>query len=100
MILNDHSIIELENTCSTPEDGFEVDGAELVKYIDCLFATWHTHPGTTSNLSVGDYQSFLNYPDIKHYIIGDDGISEYIVENGKVLIAKDDLSPRLLESPS
>jgi proteasome lid subunit RPN8/RPN11 len=93
-ILNDGSIVELENICSDPLNGFEVKGDDLLRYEDRVSATWHTHPGASSNPSIGDYQGFLNYPDWKHHIVGDDGVVTYEVRNGRVLIASADLSSR------
>lgn len=85
-ILNDGSIIELENICSDPLNGFEVKGDDLLLYEDRVIATWHTHPGASSNPSIGDFHAVLNYPDWDHYIIGEDGIQRYRVVNGRVVI--------------
>ncbi len=84
-VLDDSTIIEVENICADPEEGFEVRGEDLLRYIDDAVATWHTHPGETSNLSYGDHHSFLNYPDLLHHIIGTDGVTTYAVRNGKVI---------------
>jgi proteasome lid subunit RPN8/RPN11 len=86
-ILQDGQIIEVANVCHDPVNGFEVSGEELIKYEDVAVASWHTHPNTDSNLSFGDYTSFLNYPKLAHYIVGTDGVACYTVENGKVLNA-------------
>lgn len=86
-ILDDDSIIEIENICSDPTDGFEIHTDDLMKYEGHIKASWHTHPGASSNPSMGDLQSFLNYPDWVHYIIGEDGVIAYEVKNGKLLIA-------------
>ncbi|MDH7796438.1 proteasome lid subunit RPN8/RPN11 [Beijerinckia sp. GAS462] len=71
--------------CEKPEAGFEIDGMDLLQYEDRTFASWHTHPGSDNNLSVGDMHTFLNYPDWRHYIVGTDGTAEYFVEEGKLL---------------
>lgn len=89
LVLKDGTVVELENICHDPKNGFEVDAAELVKYYSDAVATWHTHPDATSNLSVGDLQSYLNYPELTHYLVGTDGVATYFVENGRVLRAED-----------
>ena len=86
-ILSDDTLVEVQNICDKPEGGFDVSGEDLVLHMDNAVASWHTHPNTTSNLSVGDFDSFLNYPKLRHFIIGSDGITEYYVEDGEVLIA-------------
>ena len=85
LILKSGEIIEMENHCTDPLNGFETDGIDFIKYSGEIIATWHTHPMQNSNLSMNDKQAFLNWPDLDHYIIGTDGVSRYFIENGKVL---------------
>ena len=85
-IIDDDHVVEVVNVCSDPVNGFEVSGEDLVRYCDIATATWHTHPGQSSNLTVEDHSSFLRYPKLKHHIVGVDGISTYYVEKGKVLV--------------
>lgn len=80
-------VVEVENICSDPENGFEVSAEDLVKYGETALASWHTHPGASSNLSADDFVAFLNYPNMKHYVVGMDGVKCYVVENGKVIHA-------------
>lgn len=87
LILRNGKIIETTNIAENPELGFEVPVEELFKFHDDLVGTWHTHPGQNSNLSERDYFGFLQWPDLTHYIIGTDGVSAYIVEDGVVLNA-------------
>lgn len=84
-VLKTGEIVEVANICQDPADGFEFSGADLLKYADDAEASWHTHPGLPSNLSVADHQGFLNYPDLIHYIVGEDGVAKYIVQKGRVL---------------
>lgn len=84
LILKDQTLVEIENKCTDPENGFETTGEEFVIYDGQILATWHTHPNQNSNLSAGDNSAFLNWPDLDHYIVGTDGVSRYYVENGKV----------------
>lgn len=81
-VLADASLVEVDNICSEPEQGFEVSGADLLKYERTAIATWHTHPGATSVLSTNDYRAFSNYRKLKHYIIGTDGVQCYAFVDG------------------
>jgi proteasome lid subunit RPN8/RPN11 len=86
-ILHDGKIVEVPNACDAPDEGFEVTEEALEKYLDQAQATWHTHPGASANLSVGDYHSFLNFPELKHYIVGEDGVMCFVVQDGDLLVA-------------
>ena len=44
-ILEDGELVEVENVCPEPEEGFEVRGEDLVEYAERAVASWHTHPG-------------------------------------------------------
>lgn len=79
--------VEVANACAEPEKGFMVRAEDLLKYEGKIAATWHTHPQGASVLSVGDYDSFKNWPEWRHYIIGDDGVVEYYVDHdGELMI--------------
>lgn len=85
-ILRSGEIVEVKNVCTDPKNGFQVSGEDLLQYSDDVVATWHTHPGATSNLSMGDYESFKNWPQWRHFIAGSDGIAEYYVDvDGELL---------------
>lgn len=86
-ILADEKVVEVQNVCSEPKDGFDVAPEDLLLYVDDAVASWHTHPNNSSNLSVRDFETFLFYPHMRHYIVGVDGVSEFYVEDGEVLIA-------------
>ena len=85
IILKDGKIIEVDNLCEDP-DGFEIDPAVFVQHEKNILATWHTHPKGTKVLSTGDYHSFMNWPDLDHYIVAPDGITKYVVRDGDLLI--------------
>lgn len=85
-ILSNGKLVEVENTSSAPEESFDVSGEDILKYEKTAVASWHTHPGGDSNLSVGDMETFLNWPEWEHYIIGNDGITKFIVKDGEVLV--------------
>lgn len=84
-ILRNGEIVEVENVCHDPKNGFDVKGEDLIRYEHEMVATWHTHPGADSNLSQGDYESFRAWPNLRHYIIGQDGIRAYEVRDGEVV---------------
>jgi proteasome lid subunit RPN8/RPN11 len=87
-VLKTGQIVEVPNVCAEPEKGFLVRAEDLLKYEGKIAATWHTHPQGTAVLSVGDYDSFKNWPEWRHYIIGTDGVTEYYVdEDGELMIA-------------
>lgn len=86
-ILKTGEIVEVENICEDPTEGFDVKGADILKYTPVAAATWHTHPDVDSNLSANDWHTFLNWPELEHYIIGNDGVTKFVVVDGDVLIA-------------
>lgn len=85
LILDDGTIIEVPNICNEPEHGFEISPTSIFPIEDRIVGTWHTHPDGTTNLSDDDYYGFLNWPDWKHYIISNDEIACYIVQDGAVM---------------
>jgi|HigsolmetaAR201D_1030396.scaffolds.fasta_scaffold33936_2 Predicted metal-dependent protease of the PAD1/JAB1 superfamily len=85
-ILKNGEIVEVENVCPEPEEGFDVKGEDILKYGEDAYATWHTHPTSDCNLSMNDYETFLNWPELEHFIVGTDGVRRYIIEDGEVLI--------------
>ncbi len=89
LVLRDGTVVELENVCENPAEGFEITGSDYLTYEHVAVASWHTHPASGCNLSMGDMQTYLNYPELRHYIAGTDGVAEYFVEAGKVLRCED-----------
>lgn len=47
--------------------------------------SFHTHPGKSGNLSYDDYESFMAYPGLVHYIVGSDGVKAYKVIDGRLM---------------
>lgn len=84
-VLKDGSVVEVKNVCQDPEQGFTIRPEDVVKYHDQVEATWHTHPGSSNNLSMDDFVGFTNYPYWKHYIVGKNGTARYRVEGTKVM---------------
>lgn len=72
-----------------PEKDFEISCEDMLKLDDPnTLGTFHTHPNASSNLSMSDYISFLNYPRLIHYIYGIHGLRKFrVVED--FVIAED-----------
>lgn len=47
--------------------------------------TFHTHPGANANLSHEDYESFMGYPRLVHYIVGDNGVHKFRIMDGTLI---------------
>lgn len=84
-VLDTGEIIEFDNVSPEKTDAFTPDYEVLLPYIPHAVSTWHTHPGMTSNLSPGDWETFCNWPNLTHYIVGTDGVREYRVDRGAVV---------------
>ena len=91
-VLHDGTIVELENIHPEPTEGFEIDPEDILRYINQIEAIWHTHPGAGSVLSGEDKLCMEIWPHLKHIVVGVDGMSVYIVEQGVVL--NEDYIPR------
>jgi proteasome lid subunit RPN8/RPN11 len=89
-ILKTGHVIEVKNEAVLPADSFMMPALDIIKYAPDAFATWHTHPKTVSRLSGADYLTFLNWPHLRHYIVGTDGIKAYVVTDGSVFEYTDD----------
>lgn len=71
-------IRELQNLAEDPQNHFRFAEGDL----DWAFASWHTHPYGSSNLSVEDYWFFKSLPNMVHFIIYRDEVSCYITQKG------------------
>ncbi|KQS84244.1 hypothetical protein [Rhizobium sp. Leaf383] len=85
-ILKNGDIVEVPNICTDPTNGFDMRGEDIIRFAPLASSTWHTHPDEDSNLSAGDYATFLNWPEHDHFIIGNDGVTRFFVEGGDVLV--------------
>lgn len=74
--------IEVVNNHETPMSNFMFGFEDLDILAEDGIATVHTHPNGTSNLSKDDYDSFLNWWELEHIIVGNDGVSCYKVTDG------------------
>lgn len=92
-ITNDGSVIEVENCHPNKTDYFMFSCDDLDKLDDeNVVATFHTHPNKSSNLSKEDYDAFVNWEKLLHFIIGKDKISCYKVsERGTVIVENQDV---------
>lgn len=85
-IVTNQGIIELKNVAENPEQGFEISTEDLSKLDDPnTIGTFHTHPNGSSNLSMDDYMSFLNYPRLVHYIYGQQGLKKFQVREDFII---------------
>lgn len=86
-VLPDGEIVEVENVSPIPTESYDVSGADIARYADSAVATWHTHPETSYNLSDNDYETFMNWPELEHFIVGKNGVGRYYVKDGDLLSA-------------
>lgn len=84
-ILNCGDIVEVQNVAEDPELGFIVRPEDLLIYEETAIATWHTHPGESANLSMDDYQGFMSWPHLNHYVIGNDGVRCFSIKEGALV---------------
>lgn len=88
LILDDGTVVELQNLSDEPNEGAVLNPTDdQLEMFDRAVATWHTHPGASANLSVGDYETFVNQPQLQHAIVGDTEVRWYAVKNGAVVNA-------------
>lgn len=85
-VLEGGEVVECLNICLNPNEGFDVGDADMDLFIDRAVATWHTHPGGTKNLSVGDYDTFRGMPELLHFIVAPDGTAAYVIDRDAVLV--------------
>lgn len=85
-VLKDGTIVEVPNISETPTEAYLVHVDDLSRYLDEIVATWHSHNTGTGNLSVADYQNFLNWPDWRHYIVEEGRVWSFYVEGEKVFL--------------
>lgn len=84
LVLKDGSVFQVPNVHPEPTRGFAIPGADLLENEEQLAGTWHTHPASSSILSQDDYRGFSQWPDCIHYIVGQDGVRAYRVNDGVI----------------
>lgn len=85
IILLDGTLIDCENTHVSPTEGFRIPAKLLVQHEDDLYGTWHTHPKDSANLSQEDYRGFTQWPRLRHFIIGIDGVRCFTVDDDLII---------------
>jgi proteasome lid subunit RPN8/RPN11 len=79
-------VVRIPNISSSPEDSYIISSKDLLLLEDPeVYATWHTHPDQTHNLSVQDKRAFLNWPNLKHYVVSKNKVLCYEVVEGEVV---------------
>lgn len=92
VILKDGKIVEIPNVAKDKENSYLMDNDQVLPFIknDKVAATWHTHPQSDPNLSGEDYNGFLGWPDLEHYIIGrrknKTVVMKFKVEDGLIIV--------------
>lgn len=84
-VLENDLVVEVTNVHPQPLNNFDVPVEALIEFEDLAVATWHTHPGGTSQLSLDDDAAFRAWPDLLHYIVGSDGVRAYRVDGTKLV---------------
>lgn len=84
------AVVEVPNTHPHPSTGFRICPKRIIEAIKKgHIATWHTHPNTDPNLSGEDYECFITWDSMVHYIVGvRDGlitVTRFAVEDGVVI---------------
>jgi proteasome lid subunit RPN8/RPN11 len=69
VILDTGEVVELSNVSETPSETFEISDKDLASVKGAVTATWHTHCGDDPNLSLPDYEMFVEQSHLKHFII-------------------------------
>lgn len=86
LILKDNTVVVCENASPNTQEGFAISTDDLIRYEEDMIACWHTHPNESNNLSVEDYIGIKNWPNIKHYIVGNDGVRCYQYRDEQVMV--------------
>ena len=87
IVTSSGEVVQLKNIHPKPEESFDVSTEDLIKWFESetTVATFHTHPGGSSNLSIKDDLAFKNWPNLHHFIVGSDGVREFKVDGGNIV---------------
>lgn len=85
LVLTSGEIIELPNSSTYPYNSFVLSAADVAPYKEQLAATWHSHPRGPNNLSIDDYNTFLDIPTPPHFIITTRSVSMYQAQGDYVM---------------
>lgn len=76
-------VIEVANIAQNPTEGWYISPEDVLKYGEAAWATWHTHPNHTANLGGDDHVTFKQWPELKHFVLGNDGVKCYQYDETK-----------------
>lgn len=85
-VIANGEVVELENIHPSPAESFAMD----IEGIENITATWHTHPRSSANLSKTDHTSFKCYPEFLHYIVSNQNVWCFKIQNNEVIFDHDD----------
>lgn len=85
IVLVGGEIVEIPNNSSYPRDSFVMSESDLEPFRPNMIATWHTHPRGPCNLSLEDYNTFMELPELQHLIITHKSVTAYGVEDDYVM---------------
>lgn len=84
-ILNNGAVVELPNSHVDPMNAFSISRLDAEEYKGKIAAIWHTHCSDNYNLSMTDYDGFLEHPDFTHFIISYAGVASYKVDGQHII---------------
>lgn len=90
--LTEDAVVECKN--SSEDEGFYIPDYDALEMMceEGVIATFHTHPNMSANLSKEDFSSFQNWGHLLHFIVGNNGVMCYKVNNkGNVVIEEVDV---------
>lgn len=86
-ILPSGRLVEFKNVADEPEKGYIPDVNEAFHFVTDAVGTWHTHPGASAALSSEDAETFIEWPEWIHAVVGADGLRWYEIKNHAVINA-------------
>lgn len=84
-ILKNGAVVELPNSHVDPKNSFSISDSDAQEYRGKIAAIWHTHCSENYNLSMTDYEGFLEHPNLTHFIISYAGVASYKVDGPYVI---------------
>lgn len=87
-ILSSGEVVEVENVSSHPGQNFEISEEAFLTYVDTMTGLWHTHVNGIANLSLPDYYTFMDFPELEHWVVSDLASVCFKVEETQLIIDK------------
>lgn len=85
-ILANGEIVEVPNQSIQAHNSFEVSDEDFLRYADQMVGTWHTHVNGVPNLSLPDYYTFMDFPDMEHWVVSEPATVCFRVREGHLMI--------------